>query len=81
MSRNRTIALVVWVVVTAAVFVSAMAFLIVGDYFAEKHRIVMVSIAIAPVALVAAMVGYAVWWLVMFLLTFFLPEERQDEQH
>jgi uncharacterized Tic20 family protein len=79
MSRNRTIALVVWVVVTVALFIVGMVLLIFGAYFPEKDRIIMVSIAIAPVAMVAAMVGYGVWWLVLFVLSLFFPEESSDQ--
>ncbi len=79
MTRNRCIALVVWSVVTLAVFVVGMGLLIVGDYVAEEHRVTMVSIAIGPVAMIAAMVGYGVWWLVMLVLSLLLPEERPDQ--
>jgi hypothetical protein len=79
MTRNRTIALIVWVAVTVAAFVIGMGLLIFGDYFAEKHRLIMVSIAIGPVAMVSAMVGYGVWWLVLLVLSLLLPEERPDQ--
>ncbi len=79
MSRNRTIALVVWIVVTVAVFVVGMGLLIFGDYFSEKDRLIMVSISIGPVAMLSAMVGYAVWWLVLLVLSLLLPEEHPDQ--
>jgi predicted secreted protein len=42
--------------------------MIFGDVFAEKERFVMVFVALGPLAMCSAMVGYAVWWLVMFVL-------------
>jgi hypothetical protein len=73
------IALIVGAVVTLAVFVMAMAALIFGDYFSEKELLVYVSISLGPVAMISVMVGYAVWWLVIFLLTLFLPSRSPDD--
>ena len=67
-------------VVTFAVFVFCMVLLIFGDYFAGRDRLVLVSIALGPVAMVSVMVGYAVWWAVLFLLTLLLPEEQHDRR-
>jgi hypothetical protein len=79
MSSTRTIALGVGAVVTLAVFVLVMTALIFGDYFSEKERLVYVSISLGPVAMASVMVGYAVWWLVAFLLTLFLPNRSPDD--
>jgi hypothetical protein len=68
-------------VVTFAVFALCMFLLIFGDYFAGRDRLVLVSIALGPVAMVSVMVGYAVWWAVLFLLTLLLPEEQRDRQY
>jgi len=81
MSRNRYIALVVGAVVTLVVFVAAMGLLIFGDIFVEKDRIVLVSIALGPVAVISVMVGYSVWWAVLFLLTLFFPEKSREHNH
>lgn len=68
-------------VVTFAVFALCMFLLIYGDYFAERDRLVLVSIALGPVAMVSVMVGYAVWWAVLFLLTLLLPDEQRDQRY
>jgi len=79
MSSTRMIALVIGAVVTLVVFVMAMAALIFGEYFSEKELLIYVSIALGPVAMMSVMVGYAVWWLVVFLLTLFLPNRSPDD--
>ena len=79
MSRTRVIALAVGGIVTLAVFVLAMVALIFGGFFSEREMLFYVSLALAPVAMVSVMVGYAVWWLVVFLLTLFLPNRSPDD--
>lgn len=74
MTGRQIIALTAGTITMVAAFVAAMALLIFGGYYGGNDLIVFVSIALAPVLLVAVMVGYAVWWLVMFLLSLFLPE-------
>ncbi len=64
---------------TLTVFVLAMAALVFGDYFSERELLFYVSIALGPVAMISVMVGYAVWWLVVFLLTLFLPSRSPDD--
>ena len=76
MSRRRIIALAAGAVVTILAFAAMMWLLVFTEYPAEKDRIVMVSIALGPVLMVSVMIGYCVWWGVLFLLTLFLPEER-----
>ncbi len=78
MGRNRWIALVAGAVGTAAVFTAIMLMLIFGSAFAEKDRMVLVFVALGPVAVIAVMVGYSVWWGVLFLLTLFVDEKRDD---
>jgi uncharacterized membrane protein len=53
-----------------------MGLLIFGGYFAERHVIVYASIALGPVAAVSVMVGYAVWWLVLFFLSLISSDQR-----
>ena len=38
-----------------------------------------VKVALAPVIMLAVMVGYAVWWLVLFVLSLFLPAIKPPE--
>jgi uncharacterized BrkB/YihY/UPF0761 family membrane protein len=79
MTRTRMIGLAAGAVVTLAVFVLAMAALIFGDYFAEKELLIYVSLSLGPVAMVSVMIGYAVWWLVVFFLTLVLPNRNPDD--
>jgi len=79
MSNSRVIALAAGAFVTIAVFLTALALLIFFDYFEERYRIILVSIALGPVAMISVMVGYSVWWLVLFLLSLFLSDERQGQ--
>lgn len=71
MTRTRTIALIAGAIATLAVFLLAMALLIFGGYLSQREILVHVSIALGPVAVVSVMVGYAVWWLVVFLISLF----------
>lgn len=80
MTTRRIIALSAAGVTTVVVFVAGMAFLYFGGVFEASHRLIFVSIAVSPLAMVAAMLGYAVWWLVLFLLTLALPEENPGEK-
>ncbi len=47
--------------------------LVFGGYYSGNELIVFVSLALAPVLMAAVMLGYAVWWLVLFLLSLILP--------
>jgi len=76
MTGRQIIALAAGAITTVIAFVAAMALLIFGGYYTGNELLVFVSIALAPVLMVAVMVGYAVWWLVMFLLSLFLPDLR-----
>lgn len=68
MTRTRIIALTAGAITTFVVFGTALWIMIVGDVFPEKERFVMIFVALAPLAMCSVMVGYAAWWLVMFLL-------------
>jgi hypothetical protein len=74
MTSRQIIALAAGGITTVIAFVAAMLLLIFGGYYSGNELLVFVSIALAPVLLVAVMIGYAVWWLVMFLLSLFLPD-------
>lgn len=79
MTPRAIVALTAGAVTTVVVFVVAMALLIFGGYFAAHERLIYVSIALAPVLMISVMAGYAVWWLVLFLLTLFLPTEKHPD--
>ena len=76
MTGRQIIALAAGGITTVIAFVAVMALLIFGGYYAGNELLFFVSIALAPVLMIAVMVGYAVWWLVMFLLSLFLPDLR-----
>ena len=76
MTSRQIIALAAGGITTVIAFVAAMLLLIFGGYYSGNELLVFVSIALAPVLMVAVMIGYAVWWLVMFLLSLFLPDLR-----
>jgi hypothetical protein len=79
MAPRRIIALTVGAVTTGVAFISGMALLYFGGPFAGHERLIFVSIALGPVAMFAAMVWYAVWWLVLFILSLFLPAIKPPE--
>lgn len=64
--------------VTLAVLVGAMGLIVLGGFFSEKDVLLFASLALAPVALVSVMAGYAVWWLVLFLLSLFFPDDNES---
>jgi len=79
MTRTRIIALIAGAITTSAVFITAMWLLVFGEYFPERDRLVMVSIAVGPVAVVSVMTGFAVWWAAMFALTLFCSSDHRLE--
>jgi hypothetical protein len=79
MGPRVIVALVAGTAAAIAAFVIAMLLLIFGGYFAEHERLIYVSIALGPVAMVAVMIGYAVWWMVLFVLSLVLSSERPPE--
>ncbi|MGO9571383.1 MAG: hypothetical protein ACLP5H_27980 [Desulfomonilaceae bacterium] len=79
MTSRQIIALAAGGIATVTAFVAAMLLLIFGGYYAGNELIVFVSIALAPVLMVAVMIGYAVWWLVMLVLSLVLPEYRDGD--
>jgi hypothetical protein len=74
MDRRRTIALAAGAVITVGSFVLAMWLIVFGGYYPGDALLVYVSVAVGPVAAAAAMLGFAVWWLVLFILSFFSPD-------
>jgi hypothetical protein len=79
MAPRRIIALTAGAVTSAVAFILPMALLLFEGSFAGHERLILVSFALAPVAMFAVMVGYAVWWLVLFILSLFLPAIKPPE--
>jgi hypothetical protein len=71
MNRGRVIGLVAGAVVTVAVLAAGLALLYFGGIVPERDRLIVTSIALAPLAMVAVMVGYGVWWGVVFFFALF----------
>jgi hypothetical protein len=80
MTTRQFIALVAGAAGTLAFLAVSLWLLVFGGYFPDNERLVFVSIALAPVAMAAAMVGYGVWWLAMFILSLFLGNRRFTEE-
>ncbi len=80
MTKTQTIALAAGAVTAVVTFCVAMWLLIFGGLFPDKQRVVFVSIALGPIAMFSVMAGYAVWWLVMFVLSIVLPREESAER-
>jgi len=70
-SLRRNIPLAVGGLTALAVFVSAMWLLAFGGYFSDAEIMIFVSIGLGPVALLAVIAGFAVWWLLVFLVSLF----------
>ncbi len=79
MSLRRTIALAIGAMVTLATFVALLAYIVHVVVVPEIDRLIVVSVALGPAAMISVMVGYGAWWMALFLLTLFSSEEsRQD---
>lgn len=71
--NRQTVALAIGTIITFSVFFAAIALLVFGEYFSNRDLLVYLSIALGPIAMVSVMVGYAAWWLALFLMTLILP--------
>jgi uncharacterized membrane protein len=71
MNHGRVIALAAGAVVTVLVLGAGLALLYFGGIVPENDRLIVTSIALAPLAMVAVMIGYGVWWGVVFLFALF----------
>jgi len=80
MTPRRIIATVAGAIATVLSFAAGMALLIFGNVVSSAHLLVSISVALAPLILCAFMVGYAVWWLVLFVLTLVLPDQGGPEK-
>ncbi|MBI5569863.1 MAG: hypothetical protein HY914_07960 [Desulfomonile tiedjei] len=81
MTPRRIIATAAGALATVVSFSAGLALLIFGNVISSAHLLVTISVALAPLILCAFMVGYAVWWLVLFILTLVLPEQGSPEEH
>jgi hypothetical protein len=79
MTTRRIIALSAGTITALVAFAAGMAILFFGEVFEVSHRLIFASIALSPVAMFAVMLGYAVWWLVLFVLTLALPREDASD--
>lgn len=80
MTRTQIVALTAGALTALLVLGAALWLMIFGDVFPEKERLVMVFVALGPLAMCAVMAGYALWWLVMFMLTLLgLHQTRQTD--
>jgi hypothetical protein len=80
MTARRIIALTAGAITALGSFTAGMALLLAGDYSSPGERIVFVSVALGPVAMLGAMLGYAVWWFVLFVLTLVLSAKEPQER-
>lgn len=82
MTRTRLAGLIVGAIVTIAVFWGLLYLMLYGGFVESNHIMLFVSISLGPVATVSVIVGYLVWWLVVFLLTLLNPDStgRSDPQ-
>ncbi len=67
------LAMVVGGITTLVVFVGALWLVMFGGIVETDHIILFLSIGLGPIAVVAVIAGYLVWWLALFLLTLILP--------
>lgn len=74
MERRRLISLVVGGIVTIVVFIVGMWVIAFGGLLPANDRLIMTSVALAPMAMISVCVGYAAWWATMFFLTLFGAE-------
>ena len=80
MTKRRTTALVIAAVVTFGVLSFGMIMIGSGEYATSGDTIIAVSIALAPVAMISVMVGYAAWWTVLLVLSLFSREDTTNDQ-
>ena len=73
MTRRHALAMIFGAATTVTVFAVAIWSAIFGGFVGSDHIIFFISVALGPIAAVAVIAGYLVWWLVLFLLTLLLP--------
>jgi len=79
MTRRWIIALTLGTITTVAAFAGGLWLIIAGGRYAGNELLVFVSMALAPLAAFAVVLGFAVWWLVTFLFHLLAPDQRPRE--
>lgn len=64
--------------VAAATFATGLWMMIFGSLFPQSDLIFVVSLAISPLAVVAVVAGFLVWWISLFLLTLIWSDSTND---
>jgi hypothetical protein len=75
MSRKWIVAVIFGIITTTAVLAGGIWALISRPGLTGGQILFHVSVAFAPLAMVSVMVGFGVWWMIMFLLTLFSSEQ------
>ncbi len=73
MTGRYTLALIFGAITTLSVFAGAIWLALFGGMVETDHTILFLSIALGPIAAVAVIAGYLVWWMVVFLITLVRP--------
>jgi hypothetical protein len=63
-------------ITTLIVFAGALWLVMFGGIVETEHIILFVSIGLGPIAAVAVIAGYLMWWMALFLLTLILPRAQ-----
>lgn len=71
MNYGRVIALAAGGLVAVLALGAGLGLLYFGGIVPEHDRLIVTSIALAPLAMVAVMIGYGVWWGMVFLFALF----------
>ncbi len=86
MSRNRLISIAIGGLVTIVTFVAGLWIIVFGAMFPQSDLIFVISLAISPLAVVAVVAGFLVWWICLFFLTLIFgdsdsnPDSKLDGQ-
>jgi hypothetical protein len=78
MDKKRLVASIAGAAVFLTVLGAGIWIMIFGGIWPEDKIILYGSILLAPLCLIAAMLGYGVWWGLMFALHLFSSEDRDD---
>jgi len=79
MSRKWIIAFTSGTITTIAVFAGGLWLLISRSDLVGGELLFHVSVALAPLAMASVMVGFSVWWMIMFLLSLFSSERNESK--
>ncbi len=79
MSRKWIIAFTSGTITTIGVFAGGLWLLISRSDLVAGELLFHVSVALAPLAMASVMVGFSVWWMIMFLLSLFSSERNESK--